>query len=258
MSITIVVQSLSTINGNISGLTNTCSGNTATYSISYSAGQTYSWSAPSGWTGTSTTNSITFITSTSSGNVSVIPSNICGTGTGISIYVSIGLPLGPDSASVTPNTINQGQNTTLNVYGILQSGEQWVWYENNCGFGTKIGTGLGFSIYPISSTTYYVRKENGICYSNCTTANLIISGSLNNSGIINNLPDSVCYGSSTILSVTNSLNGGQWYWYLNSCGGTIIGTWVTNNNYTSFNFILFCQTREWSNTFKLWKHNYSC
>jgi hypothetical protein len=90
------------------------------------------------------------------------------------------LPADPMTAFSYPDTIGIGQSTTLNVSGTLSNGETWVWYEYGCGLGTKIGTGSALEIYPISSTTYYVRAESGFCYSNCLSTQLILSGNMNN------------------------------------------------------------------------------
>jgi hypothetical protein len=92
-------------------------------------------------------------------------------------------PADPLTAFAYPDTIGTGQSTTLNVSGTLSNGDKWVWYEHVCGIGTKIGTGSSLGIYPLSSTTYFVRAENGICYSNCVSALLILPGNMNNARI---------------------------------------------------------------------------
>ncbi len=65
--------------GSIYGNTTICPGTTQTYSTVAIAGATsYIWNFPPGWTGTSTTNSITVTTDNTSGNVSVAAVNGCG------------------------------------------------------------------------------------------------------------------------------------------------------------------------------------
>jgi hypothetical protein len=64
--------------GLISGNNRICSGTTQTYSIeSVSDATGYSWTLPSGWTGSSTTNSITALAG-NSGTISVVAVNSCG------------------------------------------------------------------------------------------------------------------------------------------------------------------------------------
>ena len=74
----------------ISGLTTMCSGaGSTTYSIASVFGATsYSWSLPGGWSGTSTTNTIS-ATPGSSGIISVTASNTCGTSSAQNLTVTI-------------------------------------------------------------------------------------------------------------------------------------------------------------------------
>jgi hypothetical protein len=65
--------------GAISGETIICSGSTNTYSITEVSGATsYTWTLPSGWTGSSTTNSIITTASSADGTISVTANNSCG------------------------------------------------------------------------------------------------------------------------------------------------------------------------------------
>ena len=65
-----------TIIGNI----NPVAGNLEFYNVAETSGINYSWSIPSGWSGSSTTNSITILIGQGSGIISVTPSNVCGNG----------------------------------------------------------------------------------------------------------------------------------------------------------------------------------
>lgn len=65
--------------GAISGNVALCSGGSSTLSVAAVSGATsYTWTLPSGWTGTSTTNSINVTAGASSGNISVTANNACG------------------------------------------------------------------------------------------------------------------------------------------------------------------------------------
>ncbi len=75
--------------GLVSGNNQVCSGTTQTYSIVPVSNATgYSWTLPSGWTGSSTTNSITALAG-NSGTISVAAVNSCGTGIGQVLNVSV-------------------------------------------------------------------------------------------------------------------------------------------------------------------------
>lgn len=97
--------------GTISGTSEICPGTQQTYSITAITGATsYIWTLPNGWTGTSTTNSITVTSGTTGGNVTVKATNDCGTGTEQTLPVSVkaGTPVQPGAFSgsnlVCPNT----------------------------------------------------------------------------------------------------------------------------------------------------------
>jgi hypothetical protein len=86
--------------GLISGLTLVYPTATQIYSVTAVSGATsYVWIIPSGWTGTSTSNSITVTVGSNSGTISVAAKNNCGTGVARSLALTIG--------SVLPVTLTQ-------------------------------------------------------------------------------------------------------------------------------------------------------
>lgn len=83
----------------ISGPTDICEGETVTYSVTNDpSADSYTWTIPNGWTGTSTTNSITVTADNSSGNLTVIANNSCGGSDQQTISVTVNLET---SASIT-------------------------------------------------------------------------------------------------------------------------------------------------------------
>jgi len=66
----------------ITGSATPCLGSSQTYSVTNVAGVTYNWTFPAGWAQTAggTTNSVTVTTAAGSGNITVTPTNVCGTG----------------------------------------------------------------------------------------------------------------------------------------------------------------------------------
>ena len=90
-----------------------------------------------------------------------------------------------------------------------------------------LGTGTSVTVTPVGSTNYYVRGENGTCYSNCKSCPVTILGS-QIVGVVTSTPNPVCSGQTSTLSLTGTLyTGGQWYWYLANCGTTYLGTGAT-------------------------------
>jgi ELWxxDGT repeat protein len=66
--------------GSISGNTDVNPGDSETYSIAPVAGATsYNWNLPTGWSGTSTSNTITVVTGATNGTITVSAVNSCGT-----------------------------------------------------------------------------------------------------------------------------------------------------------------------------------
>ncbi len=90
--------------GTISGTQTILAGSSNTYSVAAVVGATsYTWTLPSGWTGTSTTNSITAIASSTSGNVSVSASNTCGPSIGSS---SLAITVNKQNQTITFNALS--------------------------------------------------------------------------------------------------------------------------------------------------------
>jgi|JI10StandDraft_1071094.scaffolds.fasta_scaffold00349_24 hypothetical protein len=86
--------------GAISGNQNILAASSNTYTVASVLGATsYTWTLPSGWTGSSTTNSITATSSGSGGTIFVRPSNACG--------------LSPNSASLAITVNKQNQTITF-------------------------------------------------------------------------------------------------------------------------------------------------
>jgi len=76
--------------GSITGNTTVCSGATQTYSVAAVPGATfYTWTLPPGWTGTSTTSSISVTPGTTAGTISVSAANLCGASTASTLAVAI-------------------------------------------------------------------------------------------------------------------------------------------------------------------------
>ncbi len=102
--------------GAITGSISVCDGSTHTYSISpVTNANSYIWTTPAGWTGTSTTNSITVVEHTTSGRITVAPIGTCGTGT-------------PQTDSITVNPLPSTPVITGNGYVLTSSatsGNQW-------------------------------------------------------------------------------------------------------------------------------------
>ncbi len=72
----------------ISGNVSPCIGATEVYDVTLDFGVTYTWTLPTGWTGTSTTNSISVTVGATSGVITIDPSNSCGSGSAQTLNVN--------------------------------------------------------------------------------------------------------------------------------------------------------------------------
>jgi len=100
-TVTVSINALPAQPGTISGTTTVCPSTSTVYSVSSVPGATsYTWTKPSGWSGTSTTNSITLVSGTAGGTISVTANNACGSGTARTATISMStLPLQPGAVS---------------------------------------------------------------------------------------------------------------------------------------------------------------
>lgn len=89
-----------------------CQGTTASYSVTNVGGITYNWSLPAGWSGSSTTNSITIGTNGTAGTITVTATNVCGSSSPRTLTLSSG---------VVPMA-NAGTDATVSCAGSIKLG----------------------------------------------------------------------------------------------------------------------------------------
>jgi hypothetical protein len=100
---TVTVTPVPATPGIITGSDAPCAGSTQTYSIAAITGATsYLWSVPSGWTGTSTTNSITVTIGSSNGIISAAASNSCGNSAAVNKLITV-IPISTPAINITDN-----------------------------------------------------------------------------------------------------------------------------------------------------------
>jgi hypothetical protein len=130
--------------GTISGNTNVCTGSSQIFSIAPVTGAaSYSWTLPAGWSGTSTSNTITATAGSNNGTISVTASNACGSSSASNISVTAAaLPTINTSA---PTGVCAGSSTTLTASGA----NTYSWMPGSL-------SGSSVTVAPASSTTYTV------------------------------------------------------------------------------------------------------
>ncbi len=153
--------------GTITGSVSVCAGQTlVAYNIPSSTGATgYTWTLPSGSViSGGTGNSITATIGTTSGNLSVVPSNGCGNGAGSNVFVTVNaLPL---ILSTTPAARCNTGSITLSA---VASAGNIDWFAGSSG-GSSLATGTSYSPAVTGTTTFYVQASNSGCVSAVRTA----------------------------------------------------------------------------------------
>lgn len=228
-TLAITVNTVPSTPSSIIGQASVCAGTTnLQYNIASVPGATYyTWTLPSGWTGNSTTNIISLVTSgSSSGNIVVTANNICGTSSPSNLAVTVDtVPAAPDSISGS-TSVCSGISQTYNIIAIpgatnynwtLPSG--WAGSSNSNSITTTTG---------LSGGNITVTATNSCGTSSPTILAISISGSGNVPAAPTSVTgnDTVCAGTTQIY-IADSVSGASNYSWTLPVGWT--GTSTTNN-----------------------------
>lgn len=193
--------------GPVSGHFTVCSGSYETYSIDLVDGATsYTWTLPSGWTGSSTTCSISVTASGNSGYITVAANNSNGTGTSRSYYITVrSKPSQPASISGEMEVCAG----TSNTYSIQEVSEatSYNWSLPSGWSGTSTTTSItGLAGY---SGTVYVSAENNCGTSNSSTLSVVVSG-FPSSPAVDDITQPDCEDSYGSVLLNNLPQSGTW------------------------------------------------
>lgn len=210
-----------TIYGNI----NVCTGASEVYSIDPVPGaSSYSWNISSGWSGSSTTNSITLIVGPSlTTYLSIYADNNCGSSNLVTTYLtanqtpsSLGGILGPDTVCVGDT----------NSFSTMFSGSatSFVWQFPAGWSSNPVGIGLTNNAVAGSSGNVILYGQN-ICG---TTPSETLFVTVRNLPTLTATDADICEGSAAILEATAS--AGNVYWHSDVSNSDTLATGV---NYTT-------------------------
>ena len=227
-NVTMTINNLPGQPGSIIGNTNACVGSTQTYQVTAAGGATsYTWSLPNGWTGTSTTNSISVTVGATAGNVSVTANNGCGSGAPSQAAIT------PSNAPAQPGLITG--NTTFcsgdaNVYSIsavsgatsytwsLPSG--WLGNSTNTSISTTAGSTSGAITVTANNTCGSgVARTLNVNAGNAPAQPSAISGST-----------SYCLGDALQYSIPDVSGATSYTW-------TLPNGWIGNSTTTSISTV---------------------
>lgn len=168
--------------GAISGNTVVTPGSSSTFSVSPVSGATsYIWALPSGWSGNSTSNTISVIAGTSGGNISVQAANECGTSSTQTLFANIeSIPIPETNVTLIPvnsswKYIDNGSDQGTAWKSLSFDDNSWKSGNAQLGYGdgdeaTLIGYGANSSTKYI--TTYFRKTFDVADASSITFLNL--------------------------------------------------------------------------------------
>lgn len=186
--------------GTISGSSTVCTASQFTYSVAAVPGATsYIWTLPAGWSGTSTTNSITVTTTSSGGTISVAAVNSCGSGTARTLAITGG------SAPTQPGIITGNTSVCANTsysYSVpaVPGATSYIWTIPAGWSGTSSTnnitllsgtTGGSLAVVAVNSCGNSVARSTSLTISPVPAQPSVITGNV-----------SVCPGSTQVYSVT--------------------------------------------------------
>lgn len=191
-----------TVTSAITGLSPVCAGQTGvTYSVTNTSTSTYNWTVPSGASIASGqgTNSITVDFGSSSGNITVTETGICGAGTPVTYSVTVNQA---PSTPVITGTTAVCISTTGESYSVVNNtGSSYAWTSTG---GITITNGASTNSitadFGISGGTLQVVETNS-----CGTSNASITVAVNSATIlISPSASSVCSGFSSTLTASGA------------------------------------------------------
>jgi len=217
--------------GTISGNNFICSGTTQTYAVTSVPGATYyTWSLPSGWSGSSIIPSITTTTNTTGGTVSIRAVNGCGPSSSAS-----NLPVSIITTLANPGTIT-GSDTvcsgTLQTYSIAQvpGATGYTWSFPNGWSGTTTGTSI--QAFPgTTSGNIQVTASVSCALSPVSQKPIYSITTLTPTISISSTASTLCQGTPIAFtaSITNGGTAPAYQWQKNGVNVTGTGNTYTDN-----------------------------
>ena len=217
----------------ISGPTNSCIGAAQTYSVTNVPGVTYTWTFPSGWTqtGGGTSNSVTVTAGSIAGDITVTPSNTCGTGPSRSLTVATTTTLPVQPGVITGPASPCTSTTSLNYWVPNVTGVIFTWafpadWTITAGQGTNnVTVTAGLTAGNVS-----VKASNGCGTGPVQTLALVPVSVPSQPGVITGIT-TPCQGTTQVYSTTNQ-PGTTYNWtfpagWIQTAGGTTNSVTVT-------------------------------
>ncbi|GAB5419291.1 MAG: hypothetical protein Crog4KO_27200 [Crocinitomicaceae bacterium] len=153
--------------GSISGALSLCENEVEVYSVTNDPAVVYNWTLPAGWTGTSTTNSISVTAGTNAGTIEVTAENICG----VSAASTINVDIFAGAPTAAFNETNAG--ATFDFTSTSTDATSWSWDFGDGGSSTQENPSHTYTQNGTFTVTLIV--SNG-CGSDTTTLQVDVTG----------------------------------------------------------------------------------
>ena len=203
----VTVAQLPSQPGTISGNTPVCQGSTNTYSISAVSGATsYTWTLPSGWSGSSTSTSINATAGGSGGTITVKANNSCGSGPTQSKSVTVSGTVPSQPGAITgPTTVASGNTVTYSISSV-SGATSYTWAYS--GDGTPVGSGTSITLTPTSSGVLSVTANNTCGSSPARTLSITVGSTVPLTRFVQNITiingQTECYDAIQTITVAGS------------------------------------------------------
>lgn len=224
----------------ITGSTSVCPGSTQVYSVTLvqGANMVYNWNLPSGWSGTSSSNTITVIAGSTGGTITVFASNVCGAGVAQTLTVtSAPLPAIPSTIATAGGAVKvcPGDIKTYSI-GNVSGATSYTWTAPP---GATITSGQGTTSVVVSYGAGFTQSDSLKVYANngCGAGPVRFLKINRNTpatpGVITGASTSVCNGTNIPYSITN-VAGITYNWSFSVGGASIVSGQGTNSVLASF------------------------
>ena len=223
-SLAITVVSTPTTPSVISGNGFLCSGVPSTYSVINVASTTYNWQLPLGWSGSSSSHSISVTSNGIAGTLTVTAQNICGTSSQRTFFINSSTAPAQPTLQFGPSSVCQG--STNIIYQVFNdfNADNWTWTLPSGWSGTSTINAITASAGANSGTITV--SANNFCGSGAV---------LNIPVTVNQLPSTpsaitgsnvVCSGSASVYSISPVSGATSYSWFI---PGSWSGTSTTNS-----------------------------
>lgn len=219
-TLTVSITSIPAQPGSISGSASPCQGTSQNYSVPSVSGITYTWAAPAGWNILSGqgTAAITVTTGSAGGTLSVVPSNVCGSGPASTLATTVNYVT---ADAGTDQTIAYQTSTTLNGNATNGSGNYgWSWTPSALLINPSIQNPQTTDLQSTSMFTLTVTDLTTQCTGTDQVIVAVTGGPLSVSVVAD--PDVICEGlSSQLTALASNGTGNYTYtWSSNPAGFT--------------------------------------